>query len=136
MGSDDDAKALAEGRPEPPPEFADSPERGGGESRYTFASFQLNSARLAVPQVHIPSRYRVPTKGEGRIEVEANTVRQCIEAVEAIYPGFQELILNAKGELHLFSKLFLNGELLDRNALDTPVSGDDIVAVLAPAAGG
>jgi molybdopterin converting factor small subunit len=36
----------------------------------------------------------------------------------------------------LFSKLFLNGELLDRDALDTPVSGDDIVAVLAPAAGG
>ena len=72
-----------------------------------------------------------------QIEVDANTVRACIEAVEgAIYPGFQELILNAKGELHLFSKLFLNGELLDRDALDTPVSGDDIVAVLAPAAGG
>jgi molybdopterin synthase sulfur carrier subunit len=89
-----------------------------------------------VPQVHIPSRYRVPTKGEGCIEVDASTVRACIEVVEGRYPGFQELILNAKGELHLFSKLFLNGELLDRDALDTPVSGDDIVAVLAPAAGG
>jgi len=89
-----------------------------------------------VPHVHVPSRYRVPTKGEGRIEVEANTVRGCIEAVEARYPGFQELIFNAKGELHLYSKLFLNGELLDRNALETPVSDDDIIAVLAPAAGG
>ncbi len=89
-----------------------------------------------MPQVQVPSRYRVPTKGEGRIEVDASTVRACIEAVEARYPGFQELIFNSKGELHLFSKLFLNGELLDRNALDTPVSGDDIVAVLAPAAGG
>ncbi len=89
-----------------------------------------------MPQVHVPSRYRVPTKGEGCIEVDANTVRGCIEAVEARYPGFQELILNAKGELHLFAKLFLNGELLDRDALDTEVSGDDDVAVLAPAAGG
>lgn len=89
-----------------------------------------------MPHVHVPSRYRVPTKGEGRIEVEASTVRECIEAVEARYPGFQELILNAKGELHMFSKLFLNGELLDRDALDTAVSGDDTVAVLAPAAGG
>ena len=89
-----------------------------------------------MPQVHIPSTYRVPTKGESRIEVEASTVRACIKAVEALYPGFQELILNTKGEPHLFSKLFLNGELLDRDALDTPVSGDDIVAVLAPAAGG
>ena len=89
-----------------------------------------------MPQVQIPSRYRVPTKGEGRIEVDASTVRACIEAVEARYPGFQELVFNNKGELHLFSKLFLNGELLDRDALDTPVSGDDTVAVLAPAAGG
>ncbi len=89
-----------------------------------------------MPQVQVPSRYRAPTKGEGRIEVDASTVRECIEAVEARYPGFQELILNPKGELHLFSKLFLNSELLDRDALDTPVSGDDTVAVLAPAAGG
>jgi molybdopterin converting factor small subunit len=89
-----------------------------------------------VPQVHVPSRYRVPTKGEGRIDVDAGTVRGCIEAVEARYPGFQELILNAKGELHHFSKLFLNGELLDRDALDTTVASDDTVAVLAPAAGG
>ena len=50
--------------------------------------------------------------------------------------SLQELILNARGELHLFSKLFLNGDLLDRDALDTPVSGDDTVAVIAPAAGG
>ncbi len=89
-----------------------------------------------MPQVHIPSRYRVPTKGEGRIEVEASSVRACIEAVEALYPGFQELILNTRGELHLFSKLFLNGELLGRDTLDTPVSGNDTVAVIAPAAGG
>ncbi len=89
-----------------------------------------------MPHVHVPSRYRIPTKGEGRIEVDAGTVRECIEAVEARYPGFQELILNTKGELHLFSKLFLNGELLDRDSLNTPVSGEDIVAVLAPAAGG
>ncbi len=89
-----------------------------------------------MPQVQVPSRYRVPTNGEGRIEVDASTVRACIEAVEARYPGFQELVFNRRGELHLFSKLFLNSELLDRDALDTPVSGDDTIAVLAPAAGG
>ena len=89
-----------------------------------------------MPQVHVPSRYRVPTKGEARIEVDANTVKGCIEAVEALYPGFQELVLDAKGELYFFSKLFLNGELLDKNALATPVSGGDVIAVLAPAAGG
>ena len=89
-----------------------------------------------MPQVHVPRRYRVPTKGEGEIEVSADTVRGCIEAVEARYPGFQELILDSKGRLRHFSKLFLNGELLDRDALDTPVARNDIVAVLTQAAGG
>jgi molybdopterin converting factor small subunit len=89
-----------------------------------------------MPEVHIPSRYRVPTRGEGRIEVDAESVRGCIDAVEARYPGFRELILNARGELHPFSKLFVNGEPLERNALDTPVSADDVIAVLAPTAGG
>ena len=89
-----------------------------------------------MPVVVVPPPYRGPTAGEGEIRVEAATVRACIDAVEARYPGFRELILNARGELHPFSKLFVNGEPLERNALDTPVSADDVIAVLAPTAGG
>ena len=47
-----------------------------------------------MPEVEVPSRYRVPTKGEALIKVEASTVRGCIEAVEARYPGFGELIID------------------------------------------
>lgn len=89
-----------------------------------------------MPHVEVPSRYRVPTRGEARIEVEAGTVRECIEAVEARYPGFQELILDAKGDLQRFVRLFVNGDELPRDALETPVGADDRVQVLAAAAGG
>ena len=89
-----------------------------------------------MPEVEVPSRYRVPTKGEALIEVDAPTVRSCIEAVEKRYPGFQELILDRKGELNRFVKLFLNGDQLDGDALDTPVKGSDRVSVVASAAGG
>ena len=89
-----------------------------------------------MPVIDVPSRYRIPTRGESRIEVDDGTVRECIEAVEATYPGFQELILDSAGELHRFVKLFVNGNELPRNALDTRVSGSDCVAVLAAAAGG
>ena len=82
-----------------------------------------------MPEVEVPSRYRVPTKGESLIEVYASTV-------EVRYPGFQELILDRKGELTRFVKLFLNGDQLDRDALDTPVSGKDRVSVVVSAAGG
>lgn len=92
--------------------------------------------RSRVPQVEVPSRYRVPTRGEARIEVAGTTVRACIEAVEARYPGFQELIIDAKGGQQRYVRLFLNGEELPRDALETPVGTDDRVQILAAAAGG
>jgi molybdopterin synthase sulfur carrier subunit len=78
----------------------------------------------------------LPTKGQERIDVEARTVRECIEAVEARYPGFQELVVDARGELRRFVRLLLNGDELPRDALDTPVGDDDCVRILAALAGG
>ena len=89
-----------------------------------------------MPQVGVPLPYRIPTQGQGRIRVDGHTVRECIEAVEARYPGFQELILDANGELDRLVLVFVNGRELGRDALDTPVSGDDSVEIRAVVAGG
>ena len=89
-----------------------------------------------MPQVEVPSRYRVPTKGQGLIDVEGRTVRECIEAVEAKYPGFLELVFDEKGEVNRFVRLFVNGDAVARDAPDTPVSDGDRVQILAAAAGG
>ena len=89
-----------------------------------------------MPKVEVPPRYRGPTNGRGLIEVEADTVRSCIEAVEAEHPGFRELVLDGDGNLRRFVRLFVNGEALDRDAVDAPVAGADRVQVLAVAAGG
>ena len=89
-----------------------------------------------MPKVEVPPRYRGPTGGLGLIEVDADTVRACIEAVEAEHPGFRELILDGDGNLRRFVRLFVNGEALDRDAVDLPVAETDLVQVLAAAAGG
>lgn len=89
-----------------------------------------------MPQVEVPSRYRVPTKGESSIDVEGRTVRECIDAVEARYPGFRELIVDGKGEVQRFVRLFVNGEQLARDGLDTAVSEDARIAILVAPAGG
>ena len=89
-----------------------------------------------MPQIEVPRRYRVPTHGEARISIEGGTVRACIEAAETKYPGFGELVLDDKGELRRFVKLFVNGDELDRDALDSPVASADTISVLAAAAGG
>ncbi len=89
-----------------------------------------------MPKVEVPPRYRGPTSGLGLIEVDADTVRSCIEAVEIAHPGFRELILDSEGNVRRFVRLFVNGEALDRDAVDAPVAEADRIQVLAAAAGG
>ena len=91
-----------------------------------------------MPKVEIPPRYRGPTRGLGLIEVDAHTVRMCIEAIEAQHPGFRELILDSEGKIRRFVRLFVNGEALDRDAVavDAPVTDSDLIQILASAAGG
>jgi len=89
-----------------------------------------------MPQIEVPRRYRVPTGGEATISIEGDTVRACIESAEAKYPGFGELVLDANGELRQFVKLFVNGDQLERGALDSPVASADTIAVVTAAAGG
>ena len=89
-----------------------------------------------MPKVEVPPRYRGPTSGLGLIEVDADTVRSCIEAVEAEHPGFRELVLDGDGNVRRFVRLFVNGKAIAGDAVDTPVADTDRVQFLAAAAGG
>jgi hypothetical protein len=89
-----------------------------------------------MPEVHIPPRYRGPTKGERLVVVPGGTVRACIEAVDALHPGFGELVFDAKGEVRLYATVFVNGDELERGAGDFAVSETDRIEILAAVAGG
>jgi molybdopterin converting factor small subunit len=90
----------------------------------------------AVPSVKIPPPYRGPTRGVAEVKVEGATVRACLAAVEALYPGFLPQVLDPAGDLHRFVRLFLNGDELGEGALATPVGPGDELEVLAAIAGG
>ena len=89
-----------------------------------------------MPKVIIPPPYRGPTQGEAEIRVEGRTVRECLNAVNAQYPGFQDLVFDADGQLPDFVRLFVNGAPVDPGALDVRLARDDEVSVLAAIAGG
>lgn len=90
-----------------------------------------------MPTVMVPTAYRGPTKGEGEIAVDGETVRACLEAVEAQYPGFLAQVIDAGGAIHRFVKLFKNEDQLDPvEALSVTVEVDDRVEVLAAIGGG
>ncbi len=89
-----------------------------------------------MPVVALPVAYRGPTQGEARISVEGSTVRQCLDAVEALHPGFAELIYDAKGEVYHFLKLFVNDEPVLPLEIDRALGSDDEVTILAAVGGG
>lgn len=86
-----------------------------------------------MPHVLIPPPYRGPTAGAATVEVTGETVRACIEAVDASHPGFATLVFDAAGEPHSFVKVFVNGE---QSRADSTVGPDDEVEVLAAIGGG
>jgi len=92
--------------------------------------------RFRLPVLEVPSRYRVPTKGQARVDVAGSTIRECIAEVEDRFPGFQELILDGRGKQRRFVRLFLNGDALERDALDSAIEQDDTITIMASAAGG
>ena len=89
-----------------------------------------------MPLVVVPPPYRGPTAGEGEIRVEAVTVRGCIEAVEARFPGFRDQVLDAHGRLHRFVNLFVNGDEIARERLELALRAEDRLEILAAIAGG
>jgi len=89
-----------------------------------------------MPVVLIPTAYRAPTAGAAEVKVSADSVIGCLRAVEEKHPGFLELVLDPSGKQHPFVKLFINEEQLEGDALETPLSADDRLEILAAIAGG
>jgi molybdopterin synthase sulfur carrier subunit len=91
---------------------------------------------VSMPTVLIPAPYRAPTRNRAEVEVPAGSVLECLDAVEDQYPGFRELVIDGKGSVHRFVKLFINEEQIDSQALDLAVAKGDRLEVLAALAGG
>jgi molybdopterin converting factor small subunit len=89
-----------------------------------------------MPSVIIPPPFQGPTRGQGEVKVEANTLRECLEAVEAEYAGFMAQVVREDGAIQRFVKLFVNGEQIADGNLETALDRDDRVEILAAIAGG
>jgi molybdopterin synthase sulfur carrier subunit len=89
-----------------------------------------------MPVVIVPPPYRGPTAGQGELRVDAASVRECIDAIEARFPGFRDQILGAGGAVHRFVTFFVNGDEIARERLDTRLAPDDRLEILAAIAGG
>jgi sulfur-carrier protein len=73
---------------------------------------------------------------EKEVEVEATTVAQAVDALVQKFPDLQPVVFDGAGALRKVHRLYLNGDLLAFDALNTAVAPSDELGVLTAIAGG
>jgi len=89
-----------------------------------------------MPRVIVPPPFQGPTRGQGEVKVDGETIRECLEAVEAEYAGFLAQVVREDGRAQRFVKLFVGGEQVGEGDLDTKLAIDDEIEILAAIGGG
>lgn len=87
--------------------------------------------------VRIPGPLRRVTNGENAVEIEAPTVQETIDLLDAKFPGIKERICDEDGELRYFVNVYLNGEdVRFLQGLQTTTKSGDELSIVPAVAGG
>lgn len=88
-------------------------------------------------KVRIPAPLRRLAQGATVVEVEAGTVIQCLDELEAKFPGMKERLLDSEGQVQQFINIYVNGEdIRFLQDLQTPLKPGDEVSIVPAIAGG
>lgn len=88
-------------------------------------------------KILIPTVLRRATGGMNEVPVEGGTIADCIDKLEAQFPGLKERLCDESGEIRRFVNVYVNGEdvrFLAGKA--TPTQAGDEVSIVPAVAGG
>jgi molybdopterin synthase sulfur carrier subunit len=71
------------------------------------------------------------------VSAEGGTLQECIDSLEASYPGLKERLCEDGGELRRFVNVYINGDdVRFLQGLQTPLKAGDEVSIVPAVAGG
>lgn len=88
-------------------------------------------------RVLIPAVLRQVTQGLGEVRLTGTSVADCIENLEAQFPGIKDRLCDESGEIRRFVNMYVNGQdvrFLAGKA--TPVQPGDELSIVPAVAGG
>ena len=87
--------------------------------------------------VRIPTPLRRLANGQGEVNIEAKTVKEAIDVLEASYPGFKERLVYENVELRRFVNFYLNDEdIRFLKGIDSELKDGDTLSIVPAIAGG
>ena len=87
-------------------------------------------------RIHIHKTHRQFTNGLEVVEVEGNTVGECVGHLVKQFPGMQTAIFDKKGKLLNIVEVYLNHESAYPDELAKPVKDGDEIHLTSMLAGG
>jgi sulfur-carrier protein len=97
---------------------------------------QQENLQLSIT-VRIPTPLRKLTAEADVVSGEGSTLLECIDSLEARYPGLKDRLCDETGELRRFVNVYVNGEdVRFQDGLQTPLTGGDEVSIVPAVAGG
>lgn len=88
-------------------------------------------------KVKIPTPLRKLTNGATTVDADGATIGAVIDALESVYPGMRERLLDDAGGLRHFVNVYLNGEdVRYLDGLNSAVSEKDELSIVPAVAGG
>ena len=87
--------------------------------------------------VNIPTPLRKMTNNESEVSIEAGSVGDLVDALDAAYSGIAEKLLDEKGDIRRYVNVFVNDE--DIRFLDgkgTTLKDGDNISIVPAIAGG
>jgi molybdopterin synthase sulfur carrier subunit len=87
--------------------------------------------------VRIPTALRKITADQDHIPVDGGDLSECINSLEASYPGLKERLCDESGEIRRFVNIYVNGEdVRFLQGLATPLKNGAEVSIVPAVAGG
>ena len=87
--------------------------------------------------IHIPTPLRAYTEKNASVTVEAQTVKDAIDALLSSYPSLAKHLLDGKGALRSFINIYLGDEdIRSLEGQETELSPDDELSIIPSIAGG
>jgi len=86
-----------------------------------------------MPRVILTGSIREQVGGVGAVDVDGDTVRAAVAALEVAHPGLRGWVVDERGALRRHVKLFLGAEAV---SLDTALGPDAELHIVAAISGG
>jgi molybdopterin synthase sulfur carrier subunit len=87
--------------------------------------------------IQIPTPLRKLTSDQASVEVEPGTVSSAFTQLESRFPGIQERLLDAQGQVRGFVLVYVNDEdIRFLQNKETPLKSGDVVNIQPAIAGG